>query len=80
MPYIKKERRGQIDMGDKPTVAGEMNYKFTMIGMDYLKMWGKSYTRINDIIGALECAKLEFYRMLAAPYEDEKIKENGGIY
>jgi len=27
----------------------------------------------------LECAKLELYRMIAAPYEDTKIKENGSV-
>ena len=29
---------------------------------------------------ALECAKLELYRRLAAPYEDEKRKETGDVY
>jgi hypothetical protein len=32
------------------------------------------------MIGALECCKLELYRMMAAPYEDDKIAENGGVY
>jgi len=35
---------------------------------------------INAIIGALECAKLELYRRVAAPYEDDKIAENGDVY
>jgi hypothetical protein len=33
-----------------------------------------------DVVGALECAKLELYRRLAAPYEDQKIKLNGDAY
>ena len=41
---------------------------------------GNSYATINDIIGALEGAKMEFYRRVVAPYEDEKIKENGDVY
>jgi hypothetical protein len=28
----------------------------------------------------LETAKFEFYRRLAASYEDEKIAENGDVY
>ena len=28
----------------------------------------------------LECAKLELYRRVAAPYEDEKIDQNGDVY
>ena len=31
-------------------------------------------------MGALECAKLELYRRVAAPYEDVKIMENGDVY
>ena len=35
---------------------------------------------IGDVVNAMECAKLEFYRRVAAPYEDTKIKENGDVY
>lgn len=34
----------------------------------------------SEIIGALECCKLELYRRIAAPYEDIKIGENGDVY
>ena len=34
----------------------------------------------GKVIGALECAKLELYRRIAAPYEDTKIQENGEVY
>ena len=30
--------------------------------------------------GALRCAQMEFYRRVAAPYEDKKIQENGDVY
>ena len=32
------------------------------------------------MVGVLECAKLELYRRMAAPYEDEKIEDNGDVY
>jgi hypothetical protein len=38
------------------------------------------YAEINEVVGVLECCKLELYRRLAAPYEDTKIKENGDVY
>ena len=33
------------------------------------------YQNVNAIIGALECAKLELYRRLIAPYEDTKVEK-----
>jgi len=31
-------------------------------------------------MGALEGAKLEFYRRVVVPYEEKKMKENGDVY
>jgi hypothetical protein len=45
-----------------------------------LKTNGMSYQNINELIGVLECAKLELYRRVASPYEDEKIQSNGDVY
>ena len=36
--------------------------------------------KLIPLIGVLECAKLELYRRVAAPYEDDKIDENGDVY
>jgi len=36
--------------------------------------------QINEVIGVLECAKLELYRRVAAPYEERKRIENGEVY
>ena len=38
------------------------------------------YAHLNEALGALESAKLELYRRLAAPYEDEKKSETGDVY
>jgi len=46
----------------------------------YLRTKGISYQTFNDIIGALEGAKLEFYRRVVVRYEEEKIKANGDVY
>ena len=45
----------------------------------YIKEHKLCYATLNEVIGVLECAKLELYRMVAAPYEDEKRIMNGNI-
>lgn len=82
MPYIKKDRRDALDnvQGEFPDNVGELNYKITDLIQDYYIYHGKGYARVNDVLGALEGAKLEFYRRVAAPYEDKKIEENGDVY
>lgn len=80
MPYIMKVDRKRLQTGKPPLNAGELNYAITQLLLDYVKQQGIRYEHINAAVGALECAKLEFYRRLAAPYEDVKIEENGDVY
>jgi len=87
LPYIKPENRKKYDTILKELVSilktlppeevdGEINYVVTKI----LKgVYPLRYYHINKAIGVLECAKLEFYRRVAAPYEDIKIKESGDV-
>lgn len=84
MPYITKQRRDEL--GDNriayetAETSGELNYQITQVILQYLDDKGKSYSTINDILGALEGAKLEFYRRVVAPYENLKNMENGDVY
>jgi len=81
MPYIDQNARERIDHGDKPETAGELNYAVTKLVDDYLQAKGAiRYAHLNEVIGALECAKLELYRRIAAPYEDAKIASAGDVY
>jgi hypothetical protein len=80
MPYIKEDRRNKILGGYDPLSEGELNFVITTAILAYLKDQGLSYKTINAIVGALESAKLEFYRRVAIPYEDKKIAENGDVY
>jgi hypothetical protein len=80
LPYIRTQDRLDLQSGKSPETAGELNYGFTVLAIEYMTKKGKSYATINDIMGALEGAKAEFYRRVAAPYEDTKIKENGDVY
>lgn len=78
MPYIKEERRAQAAV--YPETPGELNFAITKLVVGYLEHKGKSYATINDAVGVLECAKLELYRRVAAPYEDTKCFEHGEVY
>jgi hypothetical protein len=81
MPYIKKEARVALEKYPLSIEdAGELNYEITKVITRYLRIKGLRYRVINDVIGALEGAKLEFYRRVAVPYEDSKIQENGDVY
>lgn len=81
MPYISPEDRNRILLDETSiSTPGELNYFISILLNWYINQKGKSYTTINEVIGVLECAKLELYRRVASPYEDTKIQENGDVY
>jgi uncharacterized protein DUF6899 len=82
VPYIKQTDRDRLELpGDLAIeTPGELNYLVTMLAKRYLERHGRSYATINAIVGALECAKAEFYRRVAAPYEDAKAAEHGDVF
>jgi len=90
MPYITQLDRQQyneiLNLIDEKfnihTKSGELNYLITKIIQSYLTNVYTyiGYTQMNEVVGVLECAKQEFYRRVASPYEDEKMKQNGDVY
>lgn len=85
MPYIKivdRERLANLTNEMEKTeikTPGELNYLLTLLTHRYLNQSVESYQAYNDVVGALEGAKLELYRRHVASYENEKIKENGDV-
>ena len=81
MPYITKKDRKDLhkSLGNLNN-PGKLNYKITDLIDIYIFNKGLSYQTINDIVGALEGAKLEFYRRIAVPYENNKLSINGDVY
>ena len=88
MPYIKKEQRAVVDAHIRKLAdaiketgtenrAGVLNYSVSCI---LKQLYGLRYSEVNEAVGALECIKQEYYRRVASPYEDLKIKENGDVY
>jgi hypothetical protein len=61
------------------TNPGNLNYTITKI----INAWlghTPNYAKYNEVIGVLECAKLELYRRKVSEYEDQKCRENGDVY
>jgi hypothetical protein len=87
MPYIKKERRPDIDpwiqalansVGDDP---GELNYSITRLVVLWIaKFGGVRYSRIATVTGVLKNIADEFYACVARKYEARKEAENGPVY
>lgn len=82
MPYIKVKDRDYLEFDSIPSrTPGELNYLLTEILMRHHSNYDPvSYSHFAELIGALEACKLELYRRIVAPYEDEKILENGDVY
>lgn len=75
-PWSNPQNR-DISNAELLDICGDVNYCFSRIlgGL----VGPASYSKIALITGVLENIKQEFYRRLAAPYEDKKIIENGDI-
>lgn len=87
MPYIKKEQRPEIDELIKPLIEklkeisleqqdGSLNYAITKI---LKEVYPVKYFHLNRALGVLTAIKDEYYRVVVAPHEDVKIKENGEV-
>lgn len=88
MPYIPKSDRKQyvslieelaaLVPQDRAKRAGHLNFIITKL-LHTACGNEMRYSDHNEAIGVLECAKLELYRRRTAPYEDQKIKEEGDV-
>lgn len=87
MPYIKKEDRAKFetslyslikDLEQNKFNEGELNYVISKIFNTAFNASMK-YSTANKLMGVLECVKAEFYRRQVAPYENDKIEENGDV-
>ena len=84
MPYVRQLEREAVDKLINHLITiighnGQLNYVISRLCHGFIECRGVKYTRINEVIGVLECAKLELYRQIAAPYEDVKKNENGSV-
>ena len=89
MPYIPQAQRDLLDPSIRSLVKalkenqllgpGHLNYVVTtlLVGMDYPS---KGYKGLSEVMGILESVKLEWYRRVGAPYEDDKCTEAGDVF
>lgn len=80
MPYLPEEDKTNLDWGASPSTPGELNYRLTDICLSFMGQTDGRYADYATVVGALECAKLEFYRRALAVYEDSAIEKNGDVY
>ncbi len=84
MPYIKQDARHTFEshiqnLAADAENAGDLNYIITKMLHLYLKKKGLKYANCNEIIGALECCKLEMYSRVIEKYETDKANQNGFV-
>ena len=84
MPYIPDSHRFTFMESvehcvDEIEKIGDINYVITLLLHRWLSRNTTNYATLNALIGVLECAKLELYRTVTAPYEDQKRAENGPV-
>ncbi|MBE0427743.1 MAG: hypothetical protein IBX72_14005 [Nitrospirae bacterium] len=82
MPYVRPGRRLELDsivshMAEHLKLDGDLNYVLFGYCRRHVK---PSYNNYKNFIGELNEAVAEIRRRMLAPYEDEKIKENGDVY
>ena len=86
MPYIRQAAKNRFNEvllqlnKSLPADVGELNYLITKICDRYLTVKNPSHAVINEIVGVVECVKQEFYRRIAAKFEDKKRNLNGDVY
>ena len=87
MPYITPNQRPLIDEKLQPLIDqlkllsveeqdGALNYTITKI---IKQLYPLKYFHLNRALGVLSAVTQEFYRRVVAPYEDQKIADNGDV-
>jgi len=84
MPYVDAETRNRVDRsgfeaGDK---SGVLTYRLWRLLEEWMRDGrggGWSYGSMNEVVGCLETAKLEFSRRYLWPYEDQKMEDHGSL-
>ena len=89
MPYIKADEREWVaktleelakELRLTSSYPGMLNYVISATMNNILREIGLNYIAANALVGCLDCAKMELYRRVVAPYEDQKRRINGDVY
>jgi hypothetical protein len=87
MPYIAEERRAELDPHVSEVISvlrklewneGDLNYTISrLVGAAFEEQ--PRYHTIARVTGVLKNVADEFYRRIAAPYEESAIEKNGDV-
>lgn len=87
MPYITEDRRAKLDPHVSEVIStlrdlgwneGDLNYTISrLVGAAFEEE--PRYHTIARVTGVLTNVKDEFYRRVAAPYEDSAVEKNGDV-
>ena len=87
MPYITEDRRAELDPHISEVISvlrklgwseGDLNYTVSrLVGAAFEEE--PRYHTIARVTGVLKNVADEFYRRIAAPYEDSAIEKNGDV-
>ena len=77
--YILNEEIQKLAREDAGKTAGHLNYAISRLIALHRESLQMNYAEYNELIGVLECAKMELYRRHIAPYENTKMAENGDV-
>ena len=84
MPYIRNEDKSKFDKSllELPDIKtdGELNYLLTQLAIKYCDSHDLCYQTFADVMSAFSGADKEFYRRVIAPYEQQKISQNGDCF
>lgn len=75
---IKDKYKNDSLNGYALTLPGYLNYIITKLLKNVYRE-KMQYHSFNEIVGILECCKLEIYRHIIGRYEDSKISQNGDV-
>jgi hypothetical protein len=84
-PAIRELSRALVDaarsLPDETAYAGLLNYACTSVAIQVIEgRFGKiRYGTIATVTGVFKNVADEFYRRVAAPYEDQQIAANGDV-
>ena len=88
MPYIKKNERRHYESGINLLVnrlsqrdfkPGDLTYVLYALAVRVMRSQQKDYVTLSRTRASIDDASFEFYRVEIAPYEDEKLRENGAV-
>ena len=80
MPYLDADAKKLVEQFG-PLDSGDLNYCITRLVCTYLLNKPKSnYCALNEVVGVLDCVKLELYDRIVRPYEYMKQMKHGDVY